>query len=237
MIKKNMPLYKTVYNDIYEKIRSGYYRGGELIPTEEELKKIYDVSRVTVRKATDLLVNDNLLVRTAGFGTIVQSKYLTNKTVDLRSFSDEMSSQGKQTSTKILEFCIEKCNSQIATILGIPEGDTVYHFKRLRFGDDDLLQVEETYMSTYLFPNLSLSHLETGKFNYVESCGYTIDTAFHQTIPTLPTEEIAEIFGIDTLTPIIRINNTSFLTDGRVMDYTMQYLNSPKYQLRYIRKK
>jgi len=237
MIRKNMPLYRSVYNDIFEKIRSGYYHSGELIPTEEELQKSYNVSRVTIRKATDLLAKDNLLVRTAGFGTIVQAKFLSSKTVDLLGFNDEMIAQGKTPSTKVLEFGITKTNAKIASILGIAEDETVYHLKRLRLGDNEPLQFEETYMSTYLYPNLSLSHLETGKFSFVESCGYTIDIAYHQTIPILPTKEIAELFGIDSLTPIIKVNNTTLLTDGRVMDYTEQYINSPKYQLQYTRKK
>lgn len=237
MVKAKTPLYKSVYHDIYEKINSGYYRPGELIPTEQEMQKLYQVSRVTIRKATDLLVKDNILARTPGFGTIVQTKFLTQKPTDQKGFSEEMASQGKTASTRIIDFCIMEASPQIASILGIAENDRVYHFKRHRYGDDELLQVEETHMAVDLFPDISLSNLERSKFEYVESKGYQIDIAFHQTIPVLPNENIAKLFGIDPMTPIIKINNTTFLTNGKVMDYTEQYMNSPKYQLRYIRKR
>lgn len=237
MLKQKSPLYKSVYKDIYEKINSGYFRPGELIPTELEMQEFYNVSRVTIRKATDLLVKDNLLERTPGFGTIVKEKYLTQKPVDQKGFGEEMRSMGKSASTKIADFCLMKANAQIASILGIEENSLIYHFKRYRYGDDELLQVEETHMSAELFPDLSLINLERSKFEYVESKGYSIDIAFHQTIPVLPNEQIAELFEIDRNTPIIKINNTTFLTNGKVMDYTEQYMNSVKYQLRYIRKR
>ena len=45
------------------------------------------------------------------------------------------------------------------------------------------------------------------------------------------------MFNIDRDTPIIKVNNTTFLENGDVMDFTEQYMNSPKYQLNYIRKR
>ncbi len=237
MQRKSHPLYRYVYQDLYEKIGNGYYPPGELIPTEKELQEIYQVSRVTIRKACDLLVKEHLLQRTPGYGSIVQTRFMTQKPTDQKGFSEEMRSSGKRASTRVLDFCVMPANAQIASILGIQENDLVYHYHRARYGDDELLQLEETYMSVELFPDLSIQHLENSKFQYVESKGFAIDIAFHQTMPVLPNEQIAKLFNITTDTPIIKINNTTFLTNGKIMDYTEQYMNSPKYQLRYIRKR
>ena len=237
MSHRKEPLYQTVYKDLFEKINNGYYNPGDLIPTEEQLRETYNVSRVTVRKACDMLVKDDLVERTPGYGTVVKKKYWTQKSLDQKGFTEEMISHGIKPSTRVLDFSIEKANAQIASILGISENDYVYRFYRARYGDGEMYQLEMTHMSCKLFPDLSLKALEGSKFTFVENHGCQIDFAFHQTSPILPPDEIAELFNITTETPILKIDNTTFLTNGKVMDHTIQYMNSPKYQLRYIRKK
>ena len=88
-------------------------------------------------------------------------------------------------------------------------------------------------MPVKIFPDLSIQWLENSKFDYIRKCGYTIDFA----TPILPDTETAAKFDLDPLTPIIKINNTTFTIEGMVVDYTEQYLNSPKYQLQYMKKK
>ena len=54
-------LYVQLQNILREKILSGDYRVGEKIPPENELCEIYNVSRITVRKAIDTLVQEGPL--------------------------------------------------------------------------------------------------------------------------------------------------------------------------------
>ena len=80
-------LYSTVYNDLYLKIKRGEFKPGDKIPTEKELSDTYAVSRITTRKALDMLQNDGLVYRVPGRGSfvcdgsaIVPEKNLTNTT-------------------------------------------------------------------------------------------------------------------------------------------------------------
>ena len=57
-------LYKVIKNDI----EAGKYKPGDKIPTEFELKDIYNVSRVTVRSAIQQLVNEDILIKKTGKG-------------------------------------------------------------------------------------------------------------------------------------------------------------------------
>ena len=66
MAKKRIAQYKQIEHDLLEKINLGYYKKNDLIPTELELSNTYQVSRVTVRKATDNLVAQGLLSRWCG---------------------------------------------------------------------------------------------------------------------------------------------------------------------------
>ena len=67
-LKKLTPvtLWEQLYNEIKGDIESGKYKPGDKIPTEFELKDLYNVSRVTVRAAIQHLVDENILIRKSG---------------------------------------------------------------------------------------------------------------------------------------------------------------------------
>lgn len=236
--RATIPHYKRIETELLDKINTGYYKVNDMIPTEHELSQMYQVSRVTVRKATDQLVAQGLLRRTPGSGTFVESRSAAQKVSSQISFSEEMRSLGMSTHTVVKTFTIKEADPQIATILGIDEHDMVYYIERMRYANDDVLMYEESYLAAKKFPDITIRYLEQSKYEYVEKVrGLKIDYAIHQTTPVLPPEHIAEMFHIALNTPIIKVGNTSFLTNGEVMDYTLQYMNSPKYQLNYIRKR
>ena len=66
------PLYQQVANDLREAIVNDVYHVGARIPTEPELSHLYGVSRITVRKAIEILVDEGLLAKRQGKGTFVQ---------------------------------------------------------------------------------------------------------------------------------------------------------------------
>lgn len=63
--------YMRVYQDIKNSILSGGYRHGDQLPTEAELQTTYGISRITVKKAMELLGEDGLIRRYPGKGTFV----------------------------------------------------------------------------------------------------------------------------------------------------------------------
>lgn len=65
------PMYQQIAEDIKKKIQTGEYKENEQIPTETELEKIYGVSRITVRKAMEILVGEEILIRKRRMGTFV----------------------------------------------------------------------------------------------------------------------------------------------------------------------
>lgn len=69
--KRKEPLYLQLYKDLLEKIRSGEYPPGSKLPSEKELGSVYNVSRITSKKAMDALVANGFITRTPGRGTFV----------------------------------------------------------------------------------------------------------------------------------------------------------------------
>lgn len=237
-MKKSIPQYKRIELDISEKISEGYYGYGDMLPTEQELVSQYGVSRMTVRKAMDNLAARNLLTRTPGVGTFVKQTFIPSiKETTLCGFTDEITAMGMTPRTTVDAFHVVKAAAGIAKLLEIPEGAPVYHFRRSRYADDRILMLESTYMSVERYPDISIQILSSSKYGYFEKVkGMRPASNEHTVAPILPSPEVAKSFGIDPHTPIIRIANITRFADGQIMDYTENTINSPHYQLRYLKR-
>lgn len=75
-----MTKYEAVAQAIKTDIENGVYTEGQAIPTEELLAAQYDVSRQTIRKALALLVEDDLIIKRQGSGSVVRPKRLNPRT-------------------------------------------------------------------------------------------------------------------------------------------------------------
>lgn len=75
-----MTKYEAVAQAIKADIENGVYTEGQAIPTEELLTAQYDVSRQTIRKALALLVEDDLIIKRQGSGSVVRPKRLNPRT-------------------------------------------------------------------------------------------------------------------------------------------------------------
>ena len=67
-----VPLYQRIADELAERIRARRIHPGDTLPTEHELCRIYGVSRITVRKALDVLVDRHFVLRRRGVGTFVR---------------------------------------------------------------------------------------------------------------------------------------------------------------------
>jgi DNA-binding LacI/PurR family transcriptional regulator len=68
------PFYKKIFNDLAEQISTGRFKAGDLLPSEKELCDQYGVSRITTKKALDLLVEQGLIARFPGKGSFVKGR-------------------------------------------------------------------------------------------------------------------------------------------------------------------
>lgn len=140
-------LYQKVASDIKKNILSGKYEVGTLIPTENELEKMYKVSKITIRKAVELLVGEGYLVKKSGIGTTVISNNLFNKLSKARSFSSIVDENGDLTK-KILEI---KLVSSEGTPFEEDGKRQVLYIKRLYSLDSKPFIVFEHYL-----PNVAI---------------------------------------------------------------------------------
>lgn len=80
----NLPLYQKIYNHLMEEIRSGKYHDGDRIPTEKELAEEFKVSRITTKKALELMVENGYITRIPGKGSYVMENADTDQPASMQ---------------------------------------------------------------------------------------------------------------------------------------------------------
>lgn len=130
---KNTNLYITVMEVIKEKIINGIYKVGEFIPTEVELEKEFNVSKITIRKAVELLEGEGYVTKRSGKGTTVISNSIFNKLSKGESFSSILKKEGFQLRKE--KTLVEKIELLPQSDLYTYFGHQCYKIKRVYFLD------------------------------------------------------------------------------------------------------
>ena len=232
-----VPKYEIIENDIIDKINNGIYTPNAPLPTEAELAKAYDCSRVTVRQALSNLAYKGFITKTQGSGSFVKKTKAMFKSPEIKSFSEDMLEMGKKPHSIVYSFNVTDAGSTIAKLLNIDPKDKIYYFERTRFADDNAVLFEKTFMAVDLHPELSMKVLLGSKYQYAQSHGLIIDYASQNIAPIFPPEYIANELKVSVKTPILRVSNTTYLTDGTVFDYSELYMHPELYQLNIIKKR
>jgi GntR family transcriptional regulator len=142
-----IPKYYQLANILRKKVENGDFKPHDAIPSERQLEEQYNLSRPTIRQAIDLLERQGYLYRVHGKGTFVSPPKLQKGILELTSFSEDMRSRGLTPGQRILEFSMVKAQGPVARQLGLAEGvDEVLRIKRLRFGDETPIGLQDSYL-------------------------------------------------------------------------------------------
>ena len=131
------PFYQKIRSDIENKIKDGYYKQGEYLPSEAKLESLYKVSRTTVRNAVRSLVDDGYLTIVRGKGTRVTPSKLSASYPNLMSFTDVIQKQGIKSSVLKMKISQMLPTQEVAEKLDINPNEKVYEIYRERAADDE----------------------------------------------------------------------------------------------------
>ena len=129
------PLYHQVATKFELAIRDGSLPAGTRIENEVSLAQRLNLSRPTLRRAIQSLVDDGLVVRRRGIGSqVVHGKVIRG--LELSSLSDDINKNGAQPSTTVVHFEHLPATRHVAERLGIAVGEKVSYSIRIRYSDD-----------------------------------------------------------------------------------------------------
>ncbi|GEO28074.1 GntR family transcriptional regulator [Alicyclobacillus acidoterrestris] len=144
-----IPLHHQLTEILRRNILNGYLIDDDgKVPTEAELTKKFQVSRITVRTAIDTLVNEGLLWRKRGSGTFLKTNKAENWVGQLMGFSEIIQKAGFEPRGRVLHMGVVDSKDIRDDLPDSIHGiDRFWEFKRLRFADDKPIAIEQSFFA------------------------------------------------------------------------------------------
>lgn len=233
-----VPFYKQIENYIRKEIASGKYNDGSFLPREEKLANKFGVSRNTVRQGIANLVNEGVLKRTAGKGTVLAERTITTKLSEWHSFRNEMQKKGIKLKDYFIHAEFESAPDEAYQKLNVSKEKKLFKVERLR-GDKIAPFV---YFVSWFHPRTQLDENE----DYTGSL-YSILEEKHAVIPAYSEEEldaieadetIAEYLQMEIHKPVLFRKRLVSDTGERPIEFNLGYYRSDKfkYSIRFEKK-
>lgn len=232
-MEKCFSKYKQISQFYADEIKAGRLRQGQQLPTEAEITERFSVSRVTVRKALDELVEKDLITKVHSKGSVVKENDKIMCLDSLMGFTEEMSRRGLSVSTKVLSATLETAGEHISNKLDIDSRSKVYLITRLRLVEDEVIAVEKVAISYYRCPDLLKYDLSGSLYKIIsQEYGHKIVRANEVLEATLADKREIDLLGIKTKQPVLKIERNTFLDDQAPLEFTSSIYRGDKYKFR-----
>lgn len=201
--------YHQIAEEVKGRIMSGTYASGRLLPSESDLSSEFSVSRVTLRKALDMLRDEGLIDSRQGFGWFVAGDTVRQPLARLSTIEDQMRASGATPERRVLEFAFEKAPKDIAASLGT---SNVLRVKRVNLADGEPFAIVTVWCAGEKAQNLSRADVERSPF--YELLDVPLAGATQTIGADAATEDDAELLHIPVGSPVLRCVRTTTTVDG-----------------------
>ncbi|MFT5897032.1 MAG: GntR family transcriptional regulator [bacterium] len=213
---------QRVYLSLRDEMANGFYIAGASLPGEQKLAQLFEVSRVTIRRALKALCSDGWVERRAGSGTIVCDRPSAEVPVamDFSTLMPQLAEMGRSTTVKLLSFAYGAAPAYVAEAMTLSENEKVQIATRVRLNNGQPFSHLTTYVPENIARNYSESDLaNTPLFTLLERSGVTINDAHQSVSATLASPDIANALDIAVGSALLSVQRVVRDSDGRGVEY------------------
>ncbi len=230
---QDRPLYRQLTDELRRQI--AHCKPGERIASEPELATSLGVSRFTVAKAVETLVEEGLVVRRQGKGTFVTVPPLQRTPIQLRSFTESVEASGHKATSQLLTF------GPVPWREGVPYGhDTaLIGLERLRLVDGIPMAIHRSTLSAALVNEVALTRIKASDphfslYQYYEQHGLRIECGVESLSARRPTPSERRALRMRTDGIVMVVTRRSLGADGRILDAVDAIHDSKRYSYRAL---
>jgi DNA-binding GntR family transcriptional regulator len=222
------PLYFQLAQAIEGAITGGDLPAGSRLENELLLAERYGLSRPTVRRAVQELVDKGLLVRKRGVGTQVIQPHV-RRPVELTSLYEDLARAGETPTTAVLSLERVPAPAEIAAELDLVEGVEIVVLRRLRYSHGEPLALMTNYLPGRFHPTAEeLS--ERGLYQYLRGQGVHLRVA-HQRIGARPARaEEARLLEEPPRAALLTMERTAFDDQGVAVEHGQHAYRASRYE-------
>ncbi|MBU6378149.1 MAG: GntR family transcriptional regulator [Gammaproteobacteria bacterium] len=226
------PRYHQVYVTLRTWVRDGTYRPGDRIPTEPQLCEMFDVSRITVRKAIDNLCREGWLVRQQGRGTFVQlSASRAAAAVDLDQVRKQVAGLAAATEVSALNVAEVMPDDETRAALALAEGELVQRASHVRALHGAPLGLITTFVPVDIAKKVEVAEMaRQPMFELLRMAGIPLARADQYIGATLAGVEAARALEVEVGAPLLRLTRTVFDLNDRPVERVVALYRADAYQ-------
>lgn len=222
----SQPLYQQLQRSLRNAIDKRILGADDALPAERELAEELSISRITVRKAIDGLVEEGLLTRRQGSGTFVAARVEKNFS-KLTSFSEDMRARGRKPHSVWLSRAAGTVTPEESMTLRSSPGTPVLRFHRLRYADDAPMALEYATILASCLP--SINSVETSLYEALEKTGNRPVRALQRLRAVLFTKEQAKLLRAQEKDAGLLVERVGFIKDGSAIEFSQSYYRGDTY--------
>jgi GntR family transcriptional regulator len=224
--ESSTPLYMQIASKLAVAIRDEQWQADQALPSERVIAETLNISRVTARKAFDLLISQGLVRRMPGSGTYVnplQEQPLSR----LTSFTEFLKERGLTPSSAWLERDIVTPTKEEAHQLNISNTTKVARLRRQRLANGVVIAVEQSTLPGHIVPHPA--HVDRSLYAYLDSRRQSVVRASQHIRAINAPEEIAKLAGIKVHDAMLHITRLGYNQEHLPIEFTITWCLSEYY--------
>lgn len=223
---QSTPLYLQLARNLEAAIHAGQWKSEQALPSERTLSQALSISRVTARKALEVLFSQGLIRRNQGSGTFITPR-LEQPLSRLSSFSEMLRLKGFAPSSQWLERTITAPTHEELIRLCLSPNDKVARLKRLRKADDTVMAIEMSTLPASVIPRPQT--LGSSLYEHLESIGKPIVRALQHIQAINASDDFAALVGIAPGTAMLLMTRIGYAQDNSPIEITDTYCRNDYY--------
>lgn len=221
------PIYMQMAGTLRSQIVDGTIKTGDALPSERDLCAIMGASRVTVRKAIEILIEEGLLSRRQGSGTFVSPRIQAPGSF-LTSFSEDAEARGDAANTRWLSKLVDAATPEEVRSLELDPGATVVRLNRVRMAGGEALAIENAVVPAAMLPDIET--IGSSLYLALTALGNRPATGQQKIRAALAGAAEAALLSIPEGSEILRIERLTRRADGRPVELTRSAYRGERYE-------
>jgi GntR family transcriptional regulator len=231
-----IPLHYQIADYLVDMLRRGDILPDAQVPPEEELASVFGVSRATIRRSLEHLLDRELLTRKQGKGTFWKSSAKNLLREKLAGLNKKIFHVNGKTTVRVLSKTIVTGSPEVCRFLNAPDGTEFVMFRRVRYVGGEPMSYTINYLQKRYGAEVHKQHLQ--KMTMLEALEKILKIELgvveHEVEVTRATAEIANQLGLRVLEPVLTVKTSIFDKRCAPVEIVWTHFVENKYKFRVV---
>ncbi|MBN2046930.1 MAG: GntR family transcriptional regulator [Anaerolineaceae bacterium] len=235
-MKPTQPIYQHIISAIVEGIDQQSYPPGSQIPSQRALCDQFNTSLMTVRRALNELLQEEIVYAIPGKGIFVAEPKQSAEVDPLIGFTDDMAARGMRASSRVLEAKHTTANHHLARRLNVVLNTPLIYLRRLRLAGGRPMAVQENYLLARCCPTLLEHSLDNESLYHLLQNDYHIQLHHAQSTieAVLALPEEADLLQITAPAALLVTEQITYLNKSEAFECVRTAYRGDRYHLQRV---